>query len=74
MEINKGSAVEWLFGMLFNGSHPHDVQFHFLDQAKKMEEKQMKEICFKTLETCDEEFNGSLVEYFESVREKVFKK
>ncbi len=47
---------------------------NLINKALEMERKQMEEICFETLATCDKEFNVSLVEYFDSVREKALKK
>ena len=35
------TVVEWLFGYMFNPSHPHEEQFKLLEQAKEMEKEQM---------------------------------
>jgi hypothetical protein len=44
MENNKQqTAVELLFGYMFNPSHPHEEQFELLEQAKEMEKERMIE-------------------------------
>ena len=38
-----------------------------------IKKEEMKQICFKTLETCEEPVSGSLNDYFETVYNQVFK-
>ena len=37
------TVVEWLFGYMFNPSHPHEEQFKLLEQAKEMEKEQIEQ-------------------------------
>lgn len=55
------------------GYFPYGIPEKVIQQHKEIEKENMKKICFKTLETCEDNSNGSLNDYFERVYNETFK-